>query len=231
MPLVAGLATKWRGVFESASLERPLGRAGLTLLAGFFLSACGTSPGVTRLADRVDVDKPIPETRFIAATECRDCHPAQYREWRTSMHAYAQHSPVVEAFNRFVLRGSGGAVGSFCIRCHTPIGISSGEGPLRPNVHRSAVAMDSVSCTVCHSQHTRTGEASGAIPVPLPGGPEPTIYGPCAGHDEPGPSDDAARLIKAPHVARRSEFMTTGRFCGACHDVIFPNGVRLEEAF
>ena len=147
------------------------------------------------------------------------------------MHAFAQHSPVVDAFNRFVMRGSGGAVGSFCIRCHTPIGISAGEGPLRPNADRATVAMDSVSCTVCHSQHTRSGQASGEIPVPVPGSPEPTIYGPYVGYDEAGPSDASARLIKAPHVARRSEFMTTGRFCGACHDVIFPNGVRLEEAF
>jgi hypothetical protein len=88
-----------------------------------------------------------------------------------------------------------------------------------------------VSCTVCHSQHTRNGQASGEIPVPVPGSPAPTIFGPYAGYDELGPGDDSARLIKAPHVARRSEFMTTGRFCGACHDVIFPNGVRLEEAF
>src|SRR5215467_716402 len=154
---------------------------------------------------------PFPRRNSLPPASAATVTPAQYREWRTSMHAYAQHSPVVEAFNRFVLRGSGGAVGSFCIRCHTPIGISSGEGPLRPNAHRSAVAMDSVSCTVCHSQHTRNGQASGEIPVPLPGGPEPTIYGPYAGSDEPGPSDDAARLIKTPHVARRSEFMTTGR--------------------
>ena len=200
-------------------------------LAAVLLGACGTSPGVTRLTDRPDGAGPAPETRFLTATECRDCHPQQYREWRTSMHAFAQHSPVVDAFNRFVMRGSGGAVGSFCERCHTPIGISSGEGPLRPNIHRSAVAMDSVSCTVCHSQHTRSGQASGEIPVPVPGSPEPTIYGPYAGYDEPGAGDASTRLIKAPHVARRSEFMTTGRFCGACHDVIFPNGVRLEEAF
>ena len=24
-----------------------------------------------------------------SASECKDCHPRQYEEWRTSMHAYA----------------------------------------------------------------------------------------------------------------------------------------------
>ncbi len=222
---------KVRRALQRAVPASRLGRVVLTSMVVPLLAGCGTSPGLTRLTDRGDRDRPVPETRFIAASECRDCHPAQYREWRASMHAYAQHSPVVEAFNRFVLRGSGGAVGSFCARCHTPIGIASGEGPLRPNPHRSVVAMDSVSCTVCHSQHTRNGQASGEIPVPVPGSPEPTIYGPYAGYDETGADATAPRLIKAPHVARRSDVITTGRFCGACHDVIFPNGVRLEEAF
>lgn len=155
-----------------------------------------------------------------------------YKEWRTSMHAYAQNSPVFVAFSNFVIRGSGGTLGVFCVRCHTPIGISAGESPIRPNEQRAEVSLDSVGCISCHAVETRDGQASGFFRVPIPGDPEPTIYGPYYGPDEPGaPDDPAERLIQAPHKSRRSDYLTSARFCGSCHDVFLTDGLRLEEAF
>ncbi|MBI2466681.1 MAG: hypothetical protein HYV62_02485 [Candidatus Rokubacteria bacterium] len=207
------------------------------LLAGG-LSAyggCGFSPGVTRLSDDPVTPPPGQETKFLTAKECRDCHPVHYREWRTSMHAFAQHSPAVLEFINFVIRGSGGTLGSFCTRCHTPIGISAGESPIRPNAKRSEAANDSVGCISCHAVGTRDGQASAEFHVPIPGDPTPTIYGPYYGPDEPGaPPDPALRLIdrvKTIHASRRSDYITEGRFCGSCHDVFLIDGTRLEEAF
>src|SRR5262245_32446239 len=102
-----------------------------TILLAIALGAgCGATPGVTRLSDNAVTAPPGQETRFLTAKECRDCHPVHYREWRTSMHAFAQHSPAVINFINFVIRGSGGTLGSFCTRCHTLVGISAGESPI-----------------------------------------------------------------------------------------------------
>jgi hypothetical protein len=65
---------------------------------------------------------------------------------------------------------------------------------------------------------------TGMIPVPVPGDPEPTVYGPYYGSDEPGaPTDPAVRLIKTPHKSRYSPLFTSGHLCGACHDVFTPD--------
>ena len=193
---------------------------------------CGTTPGLTRLKPVDEKPKPFHQTVFLPSSACQTCHPHQYEEWRTSMHSYAQHSPVFAAFNAFVLTGSGGTIGTFCDRCHSPIGISSGEIPIMPNDKRSEVALDSVGCMTCHSQHTDHVEASGLIPVPIPGDPEPTVYGPYYGSDEKNPTGDPInQLIKTPHMAAYSKYFESPRLCGDCHDVLTPDGFRIEEAY
>ena len=148
------------------------------------------------------------------------------------MHAYAQHSPVFLAFNKTVLKNSGGTLGTFCVRCHTPVGISSGESSIALNDKRSEAALDSVGCVSCHSTNKPNQDASAVYHVPVPGDPEPIIYGPYYGSDEPGaPDDPSIRLIKSPHVSRHTDYITQARLCGNCHDVFSPDGFRIEEAF
>ena len=43
--------------------------------------------------------RPLLEIDFPSAQECQACPPKQFAEWSRSMHAYAQHSPIFEAFN------------------------------------------------------------------------------------------------------------------------------------
>jgi Cytochrome c554 and c-prime len=193
---------------------------------------CGTTPGLTRLKPVDEKPKPYHQTVFLPSSACQTCHPKQYAEWRTSMHSYAQHSPVFIAFNNYVLTGSGGTIGTFCDRCHTPIGVSSGESPIMPNDKRSEVALDSVGCMTCHSQHTNQVEASALIPVPIPGDPEPTVYGPYYGSEETNPTGNPInQLIKTPHQSAFSPYFESAKLCGACHDVLTPDGFRIEEAY
>ena len=209
-----------------------LAGSALLLFGALLPYGCGTTPGLTRLTPADEKPKPYHQTVFLASSACQTCHPKHYEEWRTSMHAYAQHSPVFLAFNTYVLTQSGGTLGTFCVRCHTPIGVSSGESPILPNDKRSEVALDSVGCMTCHSQHTNQVEASGLIPVPIPGDPEPIVYGPYYGSDENNPTGDSAnQLIKTPHQARYSKYFESAKLCGACHDVLTPDGFRIEEAY
>jgi Cytochrome c554 and c-prime len=213
----------------------------LPLFVGAFFAAvvfagCGYTPGVTRLSTIKTSATGVPKAQiqkdFLSATQCAFCHPAEHRQWATSMHAYAMNSPVFIAFNNFVLRSSGGTLGVFCTRCHSPIGISSGESAILPNDKRDELSRESVTCMVCHGAHTRDGQASGVFHSPIPGQGKITVYGPYYGHDEPGaPKDPAMRLIKSPHKSRHWPVITTGRFCGNCHDVFLNDGTNVEEAY
>ncbi|HTU43270.1 MAG TPA: hypothetical protein VMF10_16295 [Candidatus Aquilonibacter sp.] len=208
----------------------------IMLAAVMAFAGCGYTPGVTRLSTIKTSATDVPQAQinkdFLSATQCAFCHPVEYQQWATSMHAYAQHSPFFLAFTKFVLKSSGGTVGVFCDRCHTPIGISSGESAIIPNDQRHELALQSVTCMVCHGEHTRDGQASAVFRVPIPGQGMPTIYGPFYGYDEPGaPNDPALRLIKSPHESRHWWYITTGRFCGQCHDVFLNDGTHIEEAY
>ncbi|MCH8922734.1 MAG: hypothetical protein IIA67_06255 [Planctomycetes bacterium] len=165
---------------------------------------------------------PLSEIDFPSAKLCKACHPNQYEQWSRSMHAYSQHSLVFQAFNLTLQERTSGTIGTFCTRCHTPVGTALGENGSRRNVHRSRIAMEGVTCVVCHRQSKNHGKASGRVAL-LPGKLlETCMFGPF----ESGGSDrfKAHDSVHHPHIR-------TSAFCGTCHDVTSPGGVRLEEAF
>ncbi|QDT35137.1 hypothetical protein Mal48_44120 [Thalassoglobus polymorphus] len=166
--------------------------------------------------------RPLLETDFVSAKECAQCHPRQYDEWSRSMHAYAQHSPVFEAFTLTMIERTGGTIGTFCTRCHTPIGVSIGENASMRNVHRSRISMEGVTCVVCHRLEKPFYKASGRLPV-TPG----LVNDGCTY----GPFSDPVNPDGSVHDAASSNQLTKSSFCGSCHDVTSPQGVRLEEAF
>lgn len=164
---------------------------------------------------------PLIESDFPSAKQCKACHPKQYGEWSRSMHAYAQHSPVFEAFNLTLLERTGGTLGTFCSRCHTPLGTALGENGLVRNTHRSRLSTEGVTCIVCHRQ-SKAFHKSNARQFIEPGSSlEVCMF---------GPFEEAVSLTGA-HQAEKNPFMKQSAFCGSCHDVTGPDGVRLEEAF
>ncbi len=166
--------------------------------------------------------RPLMEIDFPSAKQCRVCHPKQYEEWSRSMHAYAQHSPVMEAFNLTLIERTGGTIDTFCTRCHTPIGTALGENGSRRNVNRSRLSMEGVTCAVCHRISRPYYKANVRMSL-TPG----KLLDACFF----GPFDDpVSRDFESHHSAGRSH-LKSAAFCGACHDVTNPQGVRLEEAF
>ncbi|MDH3719778.1 MAG: cytochrome c family protein, partial [Planctomycetota bacterium] len=166
--------------------------------------------------------KPLTEIDFPSARQCKSCHPKQYDEWSRSMHHYAQHSPVFEAFNLTLQERTGGTLGTFCTRCHTPLGTDLGENGLRRNVHRSQLAMEGVTCVVCHRMKGKHYKSNGRVAV-QPG----ELLDTCL----MGPFDDPVSTEIGGHPAGGSSYLTSSAFCGTCHDVTSPTGLRLEEAF
>ena len=174
-----------------------------------------------QLPDSCNV-RPLLEIDYPSAKECSVCHPKQYTEWSRSMHAYAQHSPVFEAFTLSLQERTGGTIGTFCTRCHTPIGVSLGETGLTRNVHRSRISMEGVTCVVCHRLERPYYKSSGRLPVEPGQVLDRCLYGPFV--------DPVSRATQT-HPAARSDSLLSSAFCGSCHDVTSPDGVRLEEAY
>lgn len=165
---------------------------------------------------------PLSEIDFPSAKMCAGCHPRQYNDWSGSMHAYAQHSPVFEAFNHTLVERTSGTIGTFCSRCHTPIGTMLGENESVPNVCRSRISMEGVTCVVCHRRGTAHHKNNGRLPIEPGDLNEGCIYGPF----ESSFSKDVGQ-----HLSKRNPYIKSSQFCGECHDVVAPNGVRNEEAF
>ncbi len=99
------------------------------------------SPPVTAGGGAIEI--PNQQRReFSASAECKACHPRQFDEWRTSPHAYSGISPtfyslVAAGQNSFGAGAGanapggvslGGAVGNFCLPCHSPIAFTGVSG-------------------------------------------------------------------------------------------------------
>ena len=179
------------------------------------------------------------ENRFPAATTCATCHPGHYREWSVSPHAYAQMSPVFNAFHGAVVALTNGTNGDFCIRCHSPVGMNLGEPEFMSNIDRHPTSREGVTCIVCHRVNKAYGKLSGRLAI-VEGDLFEPVYGPKGGEElkrviESGDyfvNTERGRAGRAIHTgAEKFSQLSTSGFCGTCHDVNLVNGFRLEEAF
>ncbi|HWE02091.1 MAG TPA: multiheme c-type cytochrome [Tepidisphaeraceae bacterium] len=178
------------------------------------------------------------ETRFPSAMQCGKCHPTQFRQWSVSQHSYAQLSPIFNAMQATIDKGTNGTNGDFCIRCHTQVGMTLGEKEFMSNVDRNPVSREGVTCVVCHRLNEPLGKISGRFPLAEGELTEP-VYGPTGRNGELKKAIASEDLVTEPatpgkkvHGQTRKFFrITTSAFCGSCHDVTLFNGFRLEEAF
>ncbi|HEY2799288.1 MAG TPA: multiheme c-type cytochrome [Chthoniobacterales bacterium] len=180
------------------------------------------------------------ENKFPSASTCATCHPTQFRQWSVSQHAYAQLSPVFNAFQATVDRMTAGTNGDFCIRCHTQVGMFLKEPVLVSNMDRSSTAREGITCISCHRVKNNYGKVSGRIAIQ-----EGDIFDPVYG---PRGNANLKKVLSQPDkfqvVTKRGEVgraihtkvikfdpLEKSGFCGDCHDVNLLNGFRLEEAF
>ena len=179
------------------------------------------------------------DNRFPSATTCATCHPDHYREWSVSPHAYAQMSPVFNAFQGAVILLTNGTNGDFCIRCHDPVGMNLGEPEFMSNMDRHPTSREGVTCIVCHRLNKAYGKLSGRLAI-VEGDLFEPVYGP-TGNDELARVIDSGEYSvntergkagRAIHTRAEKFFqLSTSGVCGTCHDVNLVNGFRLEEAF
>jgi hypothetical protein len=179
------------------------------------------------------------EKRFPSAATCAQCHPDHYREWSVSAHAYAQVSPVFNAFQAALFKLTSGTNGDFCIRCHTQIGMQREEPIFTSNLKRHPASLEGITCVVCHRVDRNYGKVSGRTAV-LEGDLFQPVYGPkgnailkemLATNSNLKSSEEDDGQMKVHGDVKKFDPISTSAFCGTCHDVNLLNGFRLEEAF
>ena len=153
---------------------------------------------------------------YESAASCGECHPRQYAEWQTSMHAYAAVSPVFDAMAQKAYRDSGGEIGNFCTQCHSPFGAAEGEPGSAVAADRSELSKEGISCHYCHTTVGHDGLIGNNRLVSDPMNP---IGGPYE-----DPSEEA-------HAGEYRAFTTSPELCGSCHDVYKFPGLQIEEAY
>ena len=159
----------------------------------------------------------VDQGAFESAERCAVCHPVEYGEWRLSMHAYAARSPVFDAMNAKAVRDSAGQVDTFCVGCHTPQGVFSGEAGNSVAAIRTEAALEGVTCDVCHTAIGHDGVVgNAAIERDLTSGVKQ------------GPFGDAVATV---HGSEAGEFLSSSALCGSCHDVFAYPGLEIEQAY
>jgi mono/diheme cytochrome c family protein len=171
------------------------------------------------------------KSEFPSAQECGACHQQIYREWSVSRHAFAQISPTFLAYQGTLVKLTKGTLGDFCERCHTEVGMTNGEPILTSNSNRSKVAMEGITCVVCHRIPEAYGKITGRLPLE-PGDIRNPVYGPRKGDELKRVLDSHADNPPKTHrEARLLEQVSQPEFCGRCHDVRLVNGIRFEDLF
>ncbi len=158
---------------------------------------------------------PLEISQFISPEICGRCHGQIFNQWKNSMHNLAHKDPVYLAVSKFVLTGltdSGEiAEAESCVKCHTPVGHITGY-PKKSSDDRQQIpkiATHGIQCDYCHSATGAKKMYNNDLNLsPGNGVKDPGI--------KRGPFKDAASRF---HQTQFSEFHTSAKICGTCHNV------------
>ncbi len=151
---------------------------------------------------------------------CKSCHPQQYAEWSSSMHAYAAVDPVFLAMNKRGQRETNGALGKFCIQCHAPMALRTGLTTDGLNIASLPKAQQGVTCYFCHNA---TGSGTDHFNANVTLANDDIMRGAIKNAVDPGVHGVA---YTESHDNRK---MAASYLCGSCHDVVNDKGTHIEQ--
>jgi len=154
--------------------------------------------------------------QFEDPLDCKSCHAEIYQQWEGSMHSQAELDPYYRAQSKMASEETDGLTDTYCARCHTPIGVTSGEVPPVDGSNLSEMAKKGIQCDFCHLVSASDGTANAKFTI----SPDGIKRGPFADSSSP------------THETEYSELHRKSEFCGMCHDVNHPvNGLPLEATY
>ena len=200
----------------------------ITLLfaLGFIVSVVLAGPPSGKLADPQDPffpsrlsaagGKAIKASDFEPPEDCGECHDQIYSQWEGGMHANAWKDPAYTALHALASKETRGLADRYCIACHAPVAVLSGEVQPGKEFNVGELSQKGVQCDFCHTVSGSLGIGN----LPAVSSPGPIKRGPFKDSQSPA------------HEVAFSPFHTSAEFCGMCHDVYHPaNGLPLEKTY
>jgi hypothetical protein len=196
--------------FRRAVHNRALRAVSSFFVVSLIALSCGGAPA-TKL-DAAALEDPA---------ACQSCHPAQFKDWSGSMHAYAADDPVFLAMNQRAQRETNGALGTFCVSCHAPLAVR--EGLTKDGLDLASLPREKkgVTCYFCHAVASIEGQHNN--PLVLAGGG--ALFGPFG---DPAPDTPHAATSSPLFDDRRPE---SAALCGTCHDIVNQHGAAVERTY
>jgi hypothetical protein len=167
-------------------------------------------------------DAALPIAKLQDPETCNQCHPKHVTQWSASMHAYASDDPVFVAMNRRGQRETGGALGTFCVKCHAPMAVELGltDGTSFDPAQLPASARG-ITCYFCHNVKSVQDTHNNGLVL---------------AHDQtmrgglPGPVSSPAH--HSAYDRLMDSTINQSEICGSCHDVVTPgHNVDLERTY
>ncbi len=163
-------------------------------------------------------DSTLTESMFDVSETCQGCHQEIYHQWKDSVMAQAWRDPIYKALLKRASAATDGKLDNFCVGCHSPIGMTTGQ--TTPGQPLEAVDVPGVNCETCHNISDISGRDNGAY-VLTPDQNTPS--------KKYGPRQDAESPY---HASSYSSLHTRSEFCSACHNVTHPfNGTPIERTY
>lgn len=148
------------------------------------------------------------------------CHVDIYQQWKQAMmsQAYTHHWDEIEYFKLAVPHAEKdpivAGVKAGCNGCHSPIAFLAGDVP-PPRPEEMSMANESVNCDICHTAIGFEGDTP--FNFNFISSPGNIKYGPRGSGESP------------EHEVKKSEFLATAEFCGACHNEKDPYGIWVKS--
>lgn len=158
------------------------------------------------------------EHMFQDPKVCGTCHSEIYKQWESSAMALSWEDPIYRAILDRASQATGGDIDNFCIGCHSPIGLTTGNAKV--STKDNAIASRGVDCETCHNISKIVGIGNGAFAL------TPNKFGRSLKF---GPRSDASSPF---HDTVYSDLHTKSEFCSSCHNVTHPfNKLAIERTF
>lgn len=182
----------------------------------------------------------LPPTALLRPGDCAACHGSQslpagpFSTWSASLMSVAGRDPLFFAQLATANQDVPG-VGYYCLRCHVPVSIMTGNAGDPSGKTLSSRDRDGVTCHLCHAM------VDPSLPSGSPKGDDlivgaladpPSHFGNAQFVIDPaglrrGPYEDAGAL----HPFTASPFYRRSELCGTCHDVGNPAVLRTDGGY
>jgi hypothetical protein len=177
-----------------------------------------------------DAEKALTRAELLDPENCESCHPNHYREWASSMHAYAADDPVFLAMNRRGQEETDGGLGDFCVNCHAPMAVREDAITDFAELEDIPPHLKGITCYFCHNAVSLEGDHNNMVQLA-----DDTVM---RGGFGRGVDGDPLPVQPSAHRAEYSPIhdsydARSSTLCGGCHDIVTPapHSVPLERTF